>query len=68
MVVAIPSSEGEIWGSELPNFYTDTSASRERQKIIQALNQHDGNRTETARVLGMDRTTLWRKMKRYNIR
>jgi len=54
--------------TELPNFYTDTSASRERQKIIQALNQHDGNRTETARVLGMDRTTLWRKMKRYNIR
>jgi len=47
--------------------HEDTWVSRERQKIIQALNQHDGNRTETARVLGIDRTTLWRKMKRYNI-
>ncbi len=45
-----------------------TPVFNERQKIIQALEQQGGNRTETARSLNMDRTTLWRKMKRYNIR
>ena len=44
------------------------SALKERRKIIQSLEQEGGNRTETARALNMDRTTLWRKMKRYNIR
>ena len=44
------------------------SALKERQKIIQILEQEGGNRTETARALNMNRTTLWRKMKRYNIR
>ncbi len=39
----------------------------ERERIIQALNQHGGNRAGTAQALSIDRTTLWRKMKRYNI-
>jgi PAS domain S-box-containing protein len=51
----------------LSHFRTDTSASRERQKIIQALNQHNGNRAVTAQALNIDRTTLWRKMKRYRL-
>jgi PAS domain S-box-containing protein len=52
----------------LSDFCADISASNERQKIIQALNLQGGNRKETARALKMDRSTLWRKMKRYNIR
>jgi PAS domain S-box-containing protein len=39
----------------------------ERDKIISALQQHNGHRAETARALGMDRTTLWRKIKKYGI-
>ena len=39
----------------------------ERQKILHALQQNNGNRTQTAKALGIDRTTLWRKMKRYGI-
>jgi len=40
---------------------------RERHRIEQALNSQGGNRTRTAQELGMDRTTLWRKMKRYGL-
>jgi len=40
---------------------------RERHRIEQALNRQGGNRTRTAQELGMDRTTLWRKMKRYGL-
>jgi two-component system response regulator HydG len=49
------------------NSRMDTSDSIERQKIIQSLNKHAGNRTETALALNIDRTTLWRKMKRYHL-
>ena len=40
---------------------------RERDKIISLLKQHNGHRSETAKALGMDRTTLWRKIKKYEI-
>jgi PAS domain S-box-containing protein len=40
----------------------------EAETILKNLEKHGGNRTETARELGIDRTTLWRKMKRYGLR
>jgi PAS domain S-box-containing protein len=40
---------------------------RERKKIVAALEHHNWNRAQTARALGMDRTTLWRKMKKYGL-
>jgi PAS domain S-box-containing protein len=39
----------------------------EREEILDALKKHHWNRGEAARDLGMDRTTLWRKMKRYRL-
>ncbi len=42
-------------------------ANPERQIIIDALEQHGWNRQETARVLGINRTTLYKKMKKYDI-
>jgi PAS domain S-box-containing protein len=39
----------------------------EAKQIKETLKLHKGNRTKTAQTLGIDRTTLWRKMKRYNI-
>jgi len=39
----------------------------EPARIRQALRKHDGNITRASSELGMHRTTLWRKMKRYNI-
>jgi len=39
----------------------------ERREIIRVLKHHKGHRARTAAALRMDRTTLWRKMKKYHI-
>jgi transcriptional regulator with PAS, ATPase and Fis domain len=39
----------------------------EKARILEALKRHHGQRNEAARELRMDRTTLWRKMKRYRL-
>jgi transcriptional regulator with PAS, ATPase and Fis domain len=39
----------------------------EEQRILEALRRNHGHRGKTARDLQMDRTTLWRKIKKYNI-
>jgi len=39
----------------------------EKQNILEALTQTRGNRSETAKLLTWGRTTLWRKMKEYNL-
>ncbi len=39
----------------------------ERECIVQALDAHGWKRSETAAALGMDKATLWRKMKRFGI-
>ena len=43
------------------------SDDEERDKIISVLQQHNGHRAKTAKALGMERTTLWRKIKKYGI-
>ena len=40
---------------------------REEERLRQALEQCGGNRTKTAKMLGMDRSTLWRKLQKYGI-
>ncbi len=40
---------------------------RERELIVEELEKHRWHRQKAAQALGMDRTTLWRKMKKYNI-
>lgn len=39
----------------------------EKEKILNALNLSKGNREKAAKLLRISRTTLWRKMKEYNI-
>ena len=39
----------------------------ERERIRRALNIAEGNRERAASMLGMSRTTLWRKMKAYGV-
>jgi DNA-binding NtrC family response regulator len=39
----------------------------ERQVILSTLAQHDGNRAATAATLGIDVSTLWRKMRRHGL-
>ncbi|UCE84400.1 MAG: sigma 54-interacting transcriptional regulator [Deltaproteobacteria bacterium] len=46
---------------------TEARVQRERELIVEALEEHRWHRQKAAKALGMDRTTLWRKMKKYNI-
>ena len=39
----------------------------EKERILEVLKKHRWHRQRAAQALGMDRTTLWRKMKRYGI-
>ena len=39
----------------------------ERKEIIQVLKKTDWNKAKTARLLGIDRTTIYAKIKKYNI-
>ena len=39
----------------------------ERQAILEALSMFHNNRTKTAAYLNINKSTLWRKMKKYNI-
>lgn len=40
----------------------------ERQTIVDALSQADGNLTQAARILGITRQTLYRRLEKYNIK
>ncbi|WP_018879572.1 MULTISPECIES: sigma-54-dependent Fis family transcriptional regulator [unclassified Thioalkalivibrio] len=69
----LPSNDGE--GADTtspPDAVAEDSLARasedaEARRLREALIANAGNRTRTARELGMDRTTLWRKMHRYNL-
>jgi transcriptional regulator of acetoin/glycerol metabolism len=39
----------------------------EKNKIIAALQRHNGNQTAAAKELGISRVTLWRKKTMYHI-
>jgi transcriptional regulator of acetoin/glycerol metabolism len=39
----------------------------EKERIVEALKRYHWRREEAAQELRMDRTTLWRKMKRYHL-
>ncbi|MBP7793000.1 MAG: sigma-54-dependent Fis family transcriptional regulator [Candidatus Goldbacteria bacterium] len=43
-------------------------AELEKQAIIKAFNKFGSNHTKVAQALGISRSTLWRKMKEYNIK
>lgn len=43
------------------------SSSNEKDWILQILNKNMGNRKKTARELGISETTLWRRMRKYDI-
>jgi len=39
----------------------------ERRKLIKALQESGGNKTAAARLLGVSRVTLWKRLKKHNI-
>ncbi len=44
-----------------------TLEAQEREHILHALKLAGGNRSEAARMLGIDRVSLWRKLKKYGM-
>ena len=38
-----------------------------REKLLKALKQSEGNQSEAARILGVSRVTIWNRMKKYNL-
>ncbi|WP_136810243.1 sigma-54 dependent transcriptional regulator [Desulfosediminicola flagellatus] len=45
----------------------ETPIRSEKETILMILSQVGGNKAKAARLLGMDRSTLYRKLKRYNV-
>jgi transcriptional regulator of acetoin/glycerol metabolism len=45
----------------------DEKADRQRRALIDALRQTGGNQTRAARLLGINRVTVWNRMRRYGI-
>jgi transcriptional regulator with PAS, ATPase and Fis domain len=50
-----------------PKVHRNGALPREARVIREALRRHDNHKGRAARALGIDRTTLWRKMKRFGI-
>ncbi|NCA70816.1 MAG: AAA family ATPase [Sphingobacteriia bacterium] len=76
----ICATEGQIAPDSLPDCMRDYCAARrqrdpvaedsetsERTRIALALHQAAGNKTLAAQILGMDRSTLWRRMQRLSM-
>ena len=45
----------------------DSGENAEKKALIEALRQTNGNQTQAARVLGINRVTVWNRMKKYGI-
>jgi transcriptional regulator of acetoin/glycerol metabolism len=58
-----PLGEAAIIGSNA----SQTLADRERHAILETLQETSGKLAETARRLGISRTTLWRRLKAYGL-
>lgn len=58
--------EKRISDLEIPAEYNIGKKQNSIRRILDALEQADGNKSEAARILGMGRTTLYRYMKKYN--
>ncbi|MGD2270034.1 MAG: sigma 54-interacting transcriptional regulator [Desulfobacterales bacterium] len=50
-----------------PIFDTTPADQLERQRLIRILRQTGGNQSEAARILGVSRVTVWKRIKRYGI-
>ncbi len=51
----------------LTSYYRGSAAEREKEIILAALTEANGNKSTAAEKLGMSRTTLWKRLKQYGV-
>ncbi|MCP5102888.1 MAG: Fis family transcriptional regulator [bacterium] len=78
--VFIFCNEGEVLEKHLPEYLRAAEKTQplpvpieppdmgEKERLLEALGSARWNKKKAAEILGIDRTTLWRKMKKYGIR
>jgi len=67
-ICAFPAKIREnIFCSQKNNVIPDAQVPFENTSLLELLNQHKWNKTKVAQILGVDRTTLWRKLKAMGI-
>jgi PAS domain S-box-containing protein len=71
--------EGDIDTTHLPPKITDNGSAafrnhaaaqephREREELLNALKQTSGNQSEAARILGVSRVTVWKRIKKHGV-
>lgn len=65
-----PGTDPDVLARDVLKYHgqkPDETTANERADIIDALKLSDGNRVRTASILGVSRTTLWRKMREYGL-
>ena len=60
-----PEAEEETLAED--QIFASASETREAQRIVRALKKYGGDRMKAAAELGISKTTLWRRMKQYEI-
>ena len=63
---AVPGRADDAASNE-PSVEGPETAPGERERLFEALSRTRWNKTRAADILGVDRTTLWRKMKKHGI-
>ncbi|MBF0297879.1 MAG: sigma 54-interacting transcriptional regulator [Oligoflexia bacterium] len=62
----------ELTDQKIPRINSDSlksiASDTEKDVLIKLLNKHDFNKKQVAKILKIDPATLWRKMKKYNIK
>ncbi len=67
-ICAFPAKIREnIFCSQKSSVVPDAQVPFENTSLLELLNQHKWNKTKVAQILGVDRTTLWRKLKSLGI-
>lgn len=67
-ICAFPAKIREnIFCSQKNNVIPNAQLPFENKSLLELLNQHKWNKTKVAKILGIDRTTLWRKLKAMGI-
>lgn len=67
-ICAFPAKIREnIFCSQKNNVIPNAQFPFENKSLLELLNQHKWNKTKVAQILGIDRTTLWRKLKAMGI-